>query len=1123
MNKTSIQQLKCLFTLKFALCLCFLLPANAKAQTSNVTLDVRNSSLESAINEIEKQTRYLFLTSDDIDLSRSVSVTISDRPVSEALEQMLSGTDYSYRIESSNIILSRRQQLGPVTVTGTVYDNHGMPVIGGTVVVQGTMTGVTTGIDGGFAIQVPAPAETAVLLVSYMGYEPQEITVGNRTNITVTLQESAITVDDVVVTALGIKRSEKALSYNVQQVGSEELTRVKDANFINSLSGKVAGVTFNSSSSGIGGATKVVMRGTKSILQSSNALYVIDGVPMFNFGDEGGTEFDSKGTSEGIADLNPEDIESIQVLTGAAAAALYGSNAANGAVLITTKKGHVGATQVTVTSNTELLNPLSMPSFQNRYGTGNIYTGVDAPEMSWGRLLNSSNYYGYSPRSDYFQTGIIGTETVAVSRGTDKNQTYFSAGAVNSKGIVPNNAYDRYNFMFRNTTQLLDDKITLDFSGNYIIQYDRNMTNQGVYLNPLTSAYLFPRGDDWSDIKIFERWDPARKIYTQYWPSGAGGYVMQNPYWINYRNLRENSKDRFMMNLGLDYQILDWLSASGRIRIDNASNEYTDKRYASTNNQLTELSSNGYFGQTLSKEKQTYGDVLVSINKYFNHDITLNAHVGASISDVRFKGTNIQGPIRDTDQGDVQNGIANVFNLAQLSDVKTVREQLDWNEQTQSIYATAELGYKGTYYLTLTGRNDWPSQLAGPGSKNSSFFYPSVGGSVVVSQIVRMPELFSYLKLRGSYAEVGVAFERYLATSTYGWSNTTKSWESLTNYPIYDLKPERTKSWEVGLTARFLHNFDLDVTYYNSKTYNQTFDPGVSAGSGYSVIYIQDGSVLNRGVELSLKYGNRWGSWKWNSTFTFGTNHNEILEIGENSYNAITGEKLSIPYLDMGGLGQTAFILKKGGTLGDIYSKTDIARDYNGNYYIDDSGAISTATLSDPDSWIKLGSVLPKANLSWGNTVGWKNLDLSFMFTARLGGVVFSRTQAALDYYGVSEATAAARDAGGVTVNNGLNTLSAYNWYSVVAAGDAISQFYTYSATNVRLQEASISYTIPRDKLGGVVDMTISLVGRNLWMIYNKAPFDPESVASTGNYYQGIDYFMMPSTRSIGFNLRLKF
>ncbi len=215
MNKTSIQQLKCLFTLKFALCLCFLLPANAKAQTSNVTLDVRNSSLESAINEIEKQTRYLFLTSDDIDLSRSVSVTISDRPVSEALEQMLSGTDYSYRIESSNIILSRRQQSGPVTVTGTVYDNHGMPVIGGTVVVQGTMTGVTTGIDGGFAIQVPAPAETAVLLVSYMGYEPQEITVGNRTNITVTLQESAITVDDVVVTALGIKRSEKALSYNV--------------------------------------------------------------------------------------------------------------------------------------------------------------------------------------------------------------------------------------------------------------------------------------------------------------------------------------------------------------------------------------------------------------------------------------------------------------------------------------------------------------------------------------------------------------------------------------------------------------------------------------------------------------------------------------------------------------------------------------------------------------------------------------------------------------------------------------------------------------------------------------------------------------------------------------------
>ena len=341
---------------------------------------------------------------------------------------------------------------------------------------------------------------------------------------------------------------------------------------MNSLNGKVAGVNINASSSGVGGVSKVVMRGTKSIMQTSNALYVIDGVPVLSgrSNKAGGTEFDSQGSTEPIADINPEDIESMSVLTGAAAAALYGSEAANGAIIITTKKGKEGRLSLTVSSNTEFTTPFVMPSFQNRYGTGTGGVLSTSGALSWGARLTDANNYGYSPKDNYFQTGIIGTESISLSTGTEKNQTYASAAAVNSKGIIPNNKYNRYNFTVRNTTSFLNDKMKLDVGISYILQNDRNMTNQGSYNNPLVGAYLFPRGNDWEDIQMYERYDPARKIDTQYWPIGDEAMAMQNPYWINYRNLRENKKDRYMMNASLSYQILDWLNVSGRVRVDNS-------------------------------------------------------------------------------------------------------------------------------------------------------------------------------------------------------------------------------------------------------------------------------------------------------------------------------------------------------------------------------------------------------------------------------------------------------------------------------------------------------------------------------------------------------------------------
>jgi outer membrane receptor protein involved in Fe transport len=388
-----------------------------------------------------------------------------------------------------------------------------------------------------------------------------------------------------------------------------------------------------------------------------------------------------------------------------------------------------------------------------------------------------------------------------------------------------------------------------------------------------------------------------------------------------------------------------------------------------------------------------------------------------------------------------------------------------------------------------------------------------------------MPNLnkdyLSFIKVRGSWASVGSAFSRYLANPHYEWNSSSGQWSITTQYPLYNLKPERTNSWEIGLNMRFLKNFELDVTYYNAKTMNQTFNPQLPV-SGWSAMYIQTGAVRNSGIELSLNYKNTWKDFTWDTGITFSSNKNKILTLADNAINPVTGELFSLSTLNMGGLGDARFLLKEGGSMGDLYSLRDMKRDANGQIFVDQNGTVATEAITAPDKYIKLGSVLPKGNLAWRNNFIWKNFTAGFLISARLGGVVYSRTQAMLDYYGVSEASADARDLGYVLVN-GRDKVNPETWYGVVGSGTSVPQYYTYSATNVRLQEVSLGYTIPRKLLNDVCDIKVSLVGRNLWMIYSKAPFDPESVASTDNFYQGIDYFMMPALRNIGFSLSFKF
>lgn len=1075
-----------------------------------ITIQKENITVIEALKEVEKQSKLSVGYNDSQLIDKpAINLNLKNIDLEKALSIILKGTGFTYGIKRNYINIIPQPKTGSVVikqVTGRVVDEKNEPLIGVNIRVEGTDDGTVTNLDGKYVIKASIGS---ILSFTYIGYISSYVKIADKNVYNIQMSANVEALNEVVVTALGIKREQKALSYNVQQVKSDQLTNVKDANFINSLNGKVAGVNINSSSSGVGGASKVVMRGTKSIEQSSNALYVIDGIPMFNFGGGGSMENGSQGVTESIADINPDDIESISVLTGAAAAALYGSNAANGAIVINTKRGKVGKLQISVSSNTEFAKPFVLPRFQNRYGTGSSGKAGNSTMLSWGTLLNDASRRNYEPR-DFFDTGITYTNSVTLSTGTDKNQTFFSAAAVNSEGIVPNNRYNRFNFTFRNTTNFLNDRMKLDVGASYIIQNDRNMTNQGAYSNPIVPVYLFPRGDDFNLIKVFERWDPARKIKTMFWPQGEGDLRMQNPYWIAYRNLRTNDKKRYMLSASLSYDITDWLNISGRVRVDNSSTKYEQKLYASSNTTLTEGSAQGFYAISKPDETQVYADALANINKRLG-DYSIVVNIGASIVDNKYDELSYRGPIR-------ANGIPNVFNVFDLDNTQKKARQDEWEEQTQSIFASAEVGWKSMLYLTLTGRNDWASQLAN--SSSTCFFYPSIGLSAVVSEMVKLPSFVDYLKVRGSFSSVGMPYPRNLTSPTFEYDETTQTWKPKTHYPIGDLKPERTNSWELGLDMRLFKDFNLSLSWYLANTFNQTFDPKISVSSGYTTIYLQTGYVRNQGVELSLGYGHTWKKdFRWQSNFTLSHNKNKIIELVKDYIHPETGEPINKDRLDVGGLGKARFILKTGGSLGDLYTQSDLKRDDNGMVEISPAGTLVTVN-NRPD--IKLGSVFPKCNLAWNNQLSWKGFNVSALVTARIGGIVYSATAAAMDQYGVSESSAVARDNGGVLVN-GRNKVDAQTWFTAIGSQSGLPQYYTYSATNIRLQEAAIGYTLPRKWLHDVCDIQLSVVGRNLCMIYNKAPFDPEAVATTGNYYQGIDFFMLPSTRNVGLNVKINF
>lgn len=798
------------------------------------------------------------------------------------------------------IIPQSKVEVESKKLSGIVKDDKGDPLIGVNVSFKGSPTGTVTGLDGRFSILA---AKGNIIEFSYVGYTTQYITVGDASSLTVVLEEDAKALDEVVVTALGIKRAEKALSYSVQQVKSDAINDVKDANFVNGLTGKVAGVSINRSSSGIGGATRVVMRGAKSIVGNNNVLYVVDGMPIGNPSKgEINNDYSTPGGGEGISDFNPEDIESLSILTGPAAAALYGSSAANGVILINTKKGQEGKLKISISNNTEFMTPYVMPEFQNRYGN------AKGSYKSWGEMLQQPSTF--RPK-DFFKTGANIMNAANFSVGNKNNQTFVSVATTNSTGIIPNNEYYRYNFTLRNTASMLNDKLHLDLGASYVLQGDQNMLSAGRYFNPLVPLYLFPRGEDFEAVKVYERYDTNRKFPIQEWSYGDQGLNLENPYWIVNREMFVSKKKRYMFYANVKYDILSWLNIAGRIRVDNTNTTSERKLHASTI-KLHAQSDKGAYNRSMEEYQQTYADIMLNVNKNFGN-FNLTANAGFSYEDHLTTGMGIGGKLFT---------VPNLFSAYNFDPASGPGSQSHTHTRNNSVFVSTELGYKSMLYLTLTGRQEWASQLVN--SDQPTYFYPSVGVSGVISEMVSLPKFISFWKMRASFAEVGGPIN-YTGLTPGTVTDPMKGGviNPISVYPFPNFKAEQTKSYELGTNLRLFNNkINIDATVYLTDTYNQTFLSSMSPASGYSGFYVQAGKVRNKGIELSLGYNDRFGKVGYATNLTYTANRNKIMKMVHDYKNPSDGSLFSITELtlqDKGGV-----YLREKDAIGDVYVKASL-------------------------------------------------------------------------------------------------------------------------------------------------------------------------------------------------------
>lgn len=1018
----------------------------------------------------------------------------------------------------------RQEQTRTVAMKGVVLDETGNPVPGATISQKGNSGNWTTSdIDGKFSISAPVGS---ALEVNYIGYKTAAVTVDGTTSLSVSISPEVSELNEVVVTALGIKREKKALGYAMQEVRTEGMTDNKTTSVANMLQGKVAGVQISQSGTGLGGSTRIIMRGLNSLSGNNQPLWVVDGFPI-NDGTPG--QADQWGGSDyagAASQINPEDIESISVLKGANAAALYGSRAQNGAIIVTTKKGSKGQPlSIEYNGNIDFTSAYQSYDYQNVYAQGS--NGVyDINAMnSWGPKMTGqtvenwravkykdSRYSSYSlkPQKDYikdfYRTGINYTNSLTATAGSENLTGRISFTDTRNQDITPNYSLNRQYFDVN--TEFHNKWLTLGAKVNYMHEKSKNRPGQGEY-GLMTQLVRMPRGIRLSDLKN-PRGEGSYAYKSENWSGPSDNY--SNPYALSSKeNGNSLVRDRIIGQVSATAHFTDWLRLTGRVGLD----WYNDD--SSNYNKLPDPTSTAsQYTTSRASNKDFNADLILYFDKTFG-DFTVNANVGTSVTNTTYKSlAGYSGLFATPTIANLANGLN-----------QTVAESYS-KKELQSVFFNASIGYKGMAYLDITGRNDWSSTLP---ASNRSYFYPSVSGSVILSQIFDMPDWISYLKIRGSIAKVGNDTDPYqLAALYYFWTTGDKLDAEgdkvnpgvLKQYranvlPLEDLKPESTTSDEIGTEMHFFDGrLGLDFTYYNSRTKDQILSVNMPGSSRYKAKMINAGKIKSHGYELMLTGTPvQTKDWTWDISLNWGLNRTKCDELTSD-----------IKRFTLGTTRIGSAVVNEGSAFGDIVGKA-YKRDAQGRIIVDENG------LPMSESDVVVGNMMPKWTGSIGNTLRWKDLTLTALVDVRFGGDFVSMTDNYAKQSGNSAKTLFGRENGeqiivkGVTESGAANTkgVSAENYWTAIAGPNGITEAFIYKGTYVKLRELALSYNLPSRWLNNTPlhSVRVSLVGRDLFYFYKKAPVNPEGSFSRSDYAQAFEFASMPPTRSFGVSLNVKF
>ncbi len=1008
-------------------------------------------------------------------------------------------------------------------IRGVVLDTSSMSIPSASVAVKGKSNGTSTNTEGEFNLTV-SPGD--VLVISAIGYQRRELQLtAGQDEYRVTLQPDAETLEEVVVTALGINRQAKSLVYATQQVKPTELTGVRDANnVINSLQGKIANAVITQGSGGPGSGARIVMRGNRSIQGNNNALIVVDGVPIANptYSTPGST-FGGVQGPDGASNINPDDIASTTVLRGASAAALYGSQAGNGVLVIETKKGREGQFQVNLNSGFGIENAFSLPAVQNRYGQGFDGEIRSAVGDSWGAPLNGQNFTNYLDQEDryeahpgnirdFFRTGSSFNNSVGISGGSEKTQAYFSYTNNNVQGIVPKNSLNRHIVNFRISNQITE-RLSTDAKITYIRQGIDNLPRTGEENSPIMNIYQIPRNVSLGQARQYEVPGSDGVMMPAPWPSTLNS-IYQNPYWMIHNTSIGAERQRIMGFIALKYQLTDWLNVTGRANLDDISDNLQESYQQGT----LLYTNNGPGGNFINSDiftTQQWYDVIFSGNNRISDDWSIDYNVGAIYYDIANEQRNINA-----------NGlrVPNRFSISYAVAPNTQR--IAGGFQTQSVFGQANVSYKDAIFFDGSYRNDWDSRLPSP----YSFGYYSAGVSGVLSDLITLPDYISYLKLSANYAQVGNGGQEQIRLGYFNFFQGAGVGQIGRNeiFPIADLRPELVKNVEAGLEARFLNDrIGFSATYYKSNSTNQLLSLGIPAATGYTTQYINAGNIQNHGLEFIFDGSPiRNENFSWDVALNAAFNRNRVLSLSDD-----------IDFFYINSDARVASVaLEEGGRYGDLYA-LQWARHENGAYRVNANGAPFLTT--NPEA---IGNFNPDAMLGLTNNFRYKNLSLRVLVDGRIGGTIVSGTEMNLAFSGIPEVTEQFRDGGldlgGVDANGTPvdATITAQDfWTTVSGKRQGAGEFFAYDATSFRLRELALSFQVPLKDASFVKNLQLSLVGRNLFWLYRgssildipgigkrKMWFDPDMSLSNSNY-QGVEYGTLPSTRTFGVNVQVTF